>query len=139
MTCRGIRGAVDAADNSREAILHATRQLLAAMAEANGFAPGDLASVIFTTSPDLNAEYPAAAARQLGWTETPMICGQEIPVPGGLERCIRVLIHWNTERPANEIRHVYLGGAERLRPDWAGGHAGSARAGVRSDRRSQEG
>lgn len=123
MTCRGIRGAIDAAADTPVAILEATRTLLFALADANGFDPIELASVFFTVSPELTAEYPAMAARQIGWTDVPMLCSREIPVPGGLDHCIRVLIHWNTEKPAHDIRHVYLGRAERLRPEWAGRRA----------------
>ncbi|MBI3761968.1 MAG: chorismate mutase [Chloroflexi bacterium] len=119
MPCRGIRGATVAEANSREAILAATRELLEAIIAANDVHPGDVASVFFTTSPDLTAEYPALAARELGWLDTALLCNQDIAVPTGLARCIRVLIHWNTERRAHEIRHCYLGEAERLRPDRA--------------------
>lgn len=119
MPCRGIRGATVAEANSREAILAATRELLEAIIAANGVQPDDVASVFFTTSPDLTADYPALAARELGWLDTALLCNVDIAVPTGLARCIRVLIHWNTERRADEIRHCYLGEAERLRPDRA--------------------
>lgn len=118
MYCRGIRGATVAEANSRQAILAATRELLEAIIAANDVHPDDVASVFFTTSPDLTAEYPALAARELGWQDTALLCSQEIGVPSGLARCIRVLIHWNTHRGANEIQHCYLGDAERLRPEW---------------------
>jgi chorismate mutase len=91
--------------------------LLAEMVNANGLDPGDLASAIFTTTVDLSAAYPAEAARQLGWAHVPLMCMQEMRVNGGLERCIRVLLHWNTSLGPEEIRHVYLGEAEQLRPD----------------------
>ena len=120
MTVRGIRGAITAAENKEEAILEAARSLLEAMAAANpGLAAEDIASAWFTTTPDLNAAYPAKAARQLGWQMVPLLCTQEIPVPGGLPLCIRVLLHWNTEKKQDEIKHVYLGGAVALRPDLA--------------------
>jgi monofunctional chorismate mutase len=93
------------------------------MAELNGFEEVDLASILFTVTPDLSSSFPARAARMLGWTTVPMLCTREIAVPGGVERCIRVLIHWNTERPATEVQHVYLREARKLRPDWAGGGA----------------
>ena len=120
MTVRGIRGAITAAENKEEAILEAARSLLEAMAAANpGLEAEDTASAWFTTTPDLNAAYPAKAARQLGWQQVPLLCTQEIPVPGGLPLCIRVLLHWNTEKKQDEIKHVYLGGAAVLRPDLA--------------------
>ncbi len=120
MPCRGVRGATTAREDSREAILEATRDLLTRMVQANGIAPQDVASIFFTATPDLTAEYPALAARQLGWTDAALLCAQEMNVPHGLPRCIRVLIHWNTETPLDQIIHVYIRGAEVLRPDWAG-------------------
>ncbi len=119
MPCRGVRGATTAREDSREAILEATRDLLTRMVQANGIAPQDVASIFFTATPDLTAEYPALAARQLGWTDAALLCAQEMNVPHGLPRCIRVLIHWNTETPSTQIIHVYIRGAEVLRPDWA--------------------
>jgi len=116
--CRGIRGATTVEVNEREAILAATRELLTLMIEANGIKPEDVASAIFTTTPDLNAEFPALAARQLGWHNVALLCGHEMDVPGALQRCIRILIHWNTTQPADQIHHVYIRGAETLRPDW---------------------
>lgn len=115
--CRGIRGATTCEANTREAILEATRELLELLIEANGLQAEDLASAIFTTTPDLNAEYPAVAARALGWTDTALLCGHEMVVPGGLQRCIRVLVHWNTERRADQVVHIYIRGARNLRPD----------------------
>jgi chorismate mutase len=117
MLCRGIRGATTVEQNDREAILAATRQLLALMIRRNGIEKHDVASAVFTTTPDLDAEFPALAARQLGWLEVPMLCGHEISVPGSLARCIRVMVHWNTDRPQNEIHHIYVRDAVRLRPD----------------------
>jgi chorismate mutase len=114
---RGIRGATIAAENSEEAILAATRELLYTMIQANGIAPEDVASVHFTTTVDLNATYPALAARQLGWFDVALLCGHEMDVPGSLGRCIRILIHWNTRRRLEEIVHVYLHEARSLRPD----------------------
>ena len=105
--------------DSRAAILDATHELLEALIAANDVRSDDVASVFFTTSPDLTAEYPALAARELGWTDTALLCMQEIAVPTGLDRCIRVLIHWNTDKRPDEIQHCYLGEAERLRPDRA--------------------
>jgi len=117
--CRGVRGATTCESNTREAILEATHELLALLIEANGITPDEIASAIFTTTPDLNAEYPAVAARALGWTETALLCSHEMSVPGGLPCCIRVLVHWNTVCRADELRHVYLRGARNLRPDLA--------------------
>ncbi len=117
--CRGIRGATTCDENSREAILAATREMLQLMIAANGLRPEDLASAIFTTTPDLNAEFPAVAARELGWLDTALMCGHEMSVPGSLPRCIRVLVHWNTERQASEVIHIYARGASNLRPERA--------------------
>ncbi len=115
---QGVRGATVAAEDSVEAILSATRQLLEAILEANpGLQPDEIGSIFFTVTDDLQSTYPALAARQMGWTQTPMLCAREIPVPGALPRCIRVLIHWNTSRPQSAIRHVYSGAAASLRPD----------------------
>ena len=115
--CRGIRGATTVADNTKEAILEATREMLYIIIRVNGIRPADIASAYFTTTVDLNATYPALAARQLGWYDVALLCGHEMQVPDGLERCIRVLIHWNTTRTAEEIVHVYLRDAKNLRPD----------------------
>lgn len=118
MAVRGVRGATIAAEDRIEAILAATRELLEALVQANpSMKTVDIASALFTVSADLSAAYPASAARQMGWVEVPLVCAQEIPVPGGLERCIRILIHWNTDLSQAEIHHVYLGEAARLRPD----------------------
>jgi len=117
MACRGVRGATTVEANDREQILVATRQLLALMIRRNGIEPEDVASAIFTTTPDLNSEFPALAARQLGWIEVPLLCGHEISVPGSLPYCIRLLVHWNTDRMQKDIHHVYIRGAESLRPD----------------------
>ncbi len=117
IVCRGIRGATTADANTAEAILSATRELLIELIRRNDLRQEDIASVIFTTTPDLTAEYPALAARQLGWHEAALMCMQELDVPHGLRRCIRVLIHWNTARSLHEIQHVYIRGAVNLRPD----------------------
>lgn len=118
MPIRGIRGATTASANQEESILSATRELLVALQESNpSLEPEDIASILFTVTEDLDAEYPAKAARQLGWTETPLMCAREIPVPGSIPHCIRVLIHWNTHLIQSDIRHVYLGIAAKLRPD----------------------
>lgn len=117
--CRGIRGATTCEENTRESILEATHDMLVRLIEANGLHPDDIASAIFTTTPDLNAEFPAVAARALGWLDTALMCGHEMAVPGSLQRCIRVLVHWNTERRADEVVHVYTRGAKSLRPERA--------------------
>jgi chorismate mutase len=117
LACRGVRGATTATANTAEAMLAATRELLLALVEANGMEVEDIASVHFTTTADLNATYPALAARHLGWYDVALLCSQEIDVPGGLGRCLRVLIHWNTRQRPHQIRHVYLHDAVSLRPD----------------------
>ena len=115
--CRGVRGATTADENTREAILMATRQLLALMIRRNGINEKDVGSAIFTVTKDLDAEFPALAARQLGWLEVPLLCSYEISVPGSLGSCIRIMIHWNTDKPQGEIHHVYIKDAVKLRPD----------------------
>jgi chorismate mutase len=117
MVCRGVRGATSADANTRDEILRATRELLALMIRQNGIKAEDVASVIFSTTSDLDAEFPALAARQLGWYDVALLCNHELDVPGSLRRCIRVLLHWNTEVPQNEIAHVYIKEAANLRPD----------------------
>jgi chorismate mutase len=117
--CRGIRGATTTTANSAEAISSATRELLTLLVERNAVAVDDVASVFFTVTDDLNALHPALAARQLGWHDAALLCAREIPVPGSLGRCIRVLLHVNTELSAREIRHVYLREAVALRPNRA--------------------
>jgi chorismate mutase len=119
MVCRGIRGATTVETDSPEAILTATRELLAQIVEANDVASEDIASALFTVTPDLKSAFPAEAARDLGWQQVPLLDAQEISVPGSLPRCIRVLVHWNTVKPQAEIRHVYLRGAASLRSDLA--------------------
>ena len=118
--CRGIRGATTAATNTRDDILSATRELLERLVLRNGIQPEDIAAIFFTVSEDLDAEYPALAARQLGWTDSALLCAREIPVPGRrVARCIRVLLLANTTRSAAEVRHVYLRDAVALRPNRA--------------------
>ena len=115
--CRGIRGATTADANTREAILQATRELLLLLIEANDLDSADIGSAIFSTTTDLTAEFPAIAARQLGWHDVALMCGHEMSVPGALQSCIRVLIHWNTPKSQSDIKHVYIRGAQNLRPD----------------------
>jgi chorismate mutase len=116
MYCRGIRGATTVERNDREEILAATTELLQLLVKHNELHTEDIASAIFTVTDDLTAEFPALAARGLGWNETALICTREIPVPGSLGRCIRVLLHVNTTRSAAEIQHIYIRGAVVLRP-----------------------
>jgi chorismate mutase len=117
---RGIRGAITVARDEPSLILDATERLLREIVDANAFSPEDVASALFTVTPDLISEFPAAAARRMGWTLVPLLNFTEIGVPGRLERCIRVLIHVNTKTGQDEIRHVYLEGARVLRPDLSG-------------------
>ena len=101
--------------NTREDILAATKELLQEMVMANGVEEEDVACILFTTTPDLNAEFPAVAARELGFSQMALLCGHEMGVPGGLPRCLRVLILFNTEKGAKDIVHVYIRGAKGLR------------------------
>ena len=117
LMCRGVRGATTEESNDRDEILTATRQLLAMMIRLNEIQATDVASAIFSCTHDLNAEFPALAARQLGWLDVPLICTHEVNVPGSLPCCIRILLHWNTTKPQNDIQHVYIKGATKLRPD----------------------
>ena len=117
MWCRGVRGAITVEANTSEEILKATRQLLALMIRENGIQKEDVASAIFSTTRDLDAEFPALAARQLGWLDVALMCTNELSVPGSLGHCVRILLHWNTEKTADEIVHVYVKGARNLRPD----------------------
>ncbi len=117
MAVRGIRGATTVQSDTADGVLSATRELLEALVAANGIVPGDIASVIFTVTPDLRSEYPARAARLMGWTEVALLGATEMDVAAGLKGCIRVLLHVNTDRPQSAIRHVYLREARALRPD----------------------
>lgn len=124
MYCRGIRGATTVEENSREEILAATAELLQLMVKENAIEVEDIASVFFTVTADLDAEFPALAARQPGWLQVALMCAREIPVPGSLGKCIRVLMHVNTTRSAAEIRHIYVRKAVTLRPQF--GRPGAA-------------
>ena len=115
--CRGIRGATTVESNSADAILGATTELLVELMRANDLRVDDVASAFFTTTVDLNAEFPAVAARQLGWRDVALLCGHEMDVPGSLPMCLRILLHANTEKGPQDIVHVYLRGATVLRPD----------------------
>ena len=114
---RAIRGATTVPSNDRDAIVAATGELLSAMLERNGAATDDLVSLIFTSTKELDAEFPAAAARELGISDVPLLCASEIPVPGSLPMCVRVLMHLYTERGRTEVAHVYLREARELRAD----------------------
>lgn len=120
MVVRGIRGATTVSEDTAAAILEATGELVREIVTANDLKSEDVASALFTVTPDLHAEFPAAAARRMGWTLVPLLNFTEIGVPGRLERCIRVLVHVNTMRTQNEMVHVYLREAVALRPDLAG-------------------
>lgn len=118
MPVRGLRGAINCSENSAESILQATEELLRELIRANDLTDFDeVVSAIFTTTPDLNAAFPAEAARVLGMDHVPLLCATEIDVPGGMPRCIRILLHVNTDKSAREMVHVYLRDARRLRPD----------------------
>ena len=117
MRCRGIRGATTVEVNSPEAILAATTELLTEMMQANDLSIDDVSSAYFTTTRDLNAEFPAVAANKLGWTDVALLCGHEMEIPGSLPMCLRILLHVNTEKSAQELTHTYLRGATVLRPD----------------------
>jgi chorismate mutase len=118
MPVRGIRGATTILNDQPDEILTATQELLVAMEQANpGLEPVDIGSILFTTTQDIVSAFPAKAAREVGWTDVPLMDALEIPVPDSLPMCIRVLIHWNTDLSQSAIKHVYLRDAVRLRPD----------------------
>ena len=117
MWCRGIRGAITVSGNTKEAIVAASKTLLQNLIEANDVEISDMACILFTTTPDLNAAFPAAGARELGWTQVPLLCGHEMSVPGSLPRCLRILVLFNTDKRNEDIIHVYLGDAVTLRDE----------------------
>ena len=120
MPTRGVRGATTVSSNDAAAITERTLELLRVLIDSNGLRPEELASATFSLTADLDADFPALAARELpGWEEVPLLCVREIPVPGSLGHCVRVLLHWNTERAQREVRHAFLRGARELRPRWA--------------------
>jgi len=120
MPMRGVRGATTVNEDQADQVLAATQELLEAILSANfGMQTEDIASVLFTVTNDLSSGFPALAARRIGWDSVPMVCAREIPVPDSLPRCIRVLLHWNTDTPQSGIRHIYLREAVKLRPDLA--------------------
>jgi chorismate mutase len=118
---RGIRGATTATANTAEAIMEATQELLQELAALNDLDPTEISAAFFTTTPDLNAEFPAHAARRLGWLNVPMLCGHDMevqqPNPRGVPQCIRVLLMYNTPRPQAAMRYAYLRGAEAIKAD----------------------
>ncbi len=120
MAVRGIRGAIDVPENTQGEIDRRTQELLGAIVEANDLDTNDVISVFLTATVDLNAAYPAASARAMGWTDIPLLDAQEIDVQGSMPRVVRVLMHVETKRSRSEIHHVYLGKAAQLRPDISG-------------------
>jgi chorismate mutase len=120
MTARGIRGAITVDVNEKQPILDATLEMLNRIVAENEISPEDICSILITVTADLDATFPAIAIRQMpGWELVPLMCALEISVKGSLERCIRLMVTVNTEKKQNEIRHVFLGGAQALRPDLA--------------------
>jgi chorismate mutase len=115
MALRGVRGATTVKNNTRKEILAATKELLARLLKENALRVEAIASVIFSVTGDLNAEFPAQGARELGWNHTPLLCTYEITVPGSLPKCIRVLLHVNTPKKQQQIKHLYLKEARALR------------------------
>jgi chorismate mutase len=119
MSVRALRGATQVVANSPEAIAAGVKELLTEILAANALTPSDVISVLFTASPDLNAAFPAAFAREVGFESVPLICAVEIDVPGALDRTIRVMAHVESEMSAKEVSHIYLHGAKALRRDIA--------------------
>lgn len=117
MSVRAIRGAVTVENNAAPEIIEETRLLLLEIAEKNELSQDDIISIIFSVTEDLSAAFPAVAARQIGWNNVALMCTNEIDVPGSLKKCIRALIHINTDKSNDEIKHVYMKGAKALRPD----------------------
>lgn len=117
MLMRGIRGATTVKEDNAEEILQATQELLQLMQKENGFTINDIASALFTVTSDIKSVFPAVAARSIGWDRVPLMCFQEIEVPGSLPLCVRVMIHINTDKSQQEIRHIYLNAARSLRQD----------------------
>ena len=120
MATRGVRGATTVDRNDAAAVRERTGELLRLLVASNGIRPEEVASVLFTVTEDVDAEFPALAVRSItGWDEVPLLCAREIPVPGALGGCIRVLLMWNTDRSQSEVRHAFVRGARALRPAWA--------------------
>ena len=131
MAVRGIRGAITVTSNDRKSIVDATGRLLGEIVARNRVTVEDIGAIFFTTTPDLTAEFPAAAARALGWLEVPLLCGHEMSVPDRIEKCIRVMMLVNTDAHQAAIRHVYLDGAASLRPDLHAGEPAKERSTLR--------
>ncbi|HEV2953399.1 MAG TPA: chorismate mutase [Candidatus Dormibacteraeota bacterium] len=121
MSVRGIRGATTASANTSEAITDATTELLEQLVAVNHLDPAEIAFAYFTVTEDLDAEFPAYAARRLGWVEVPLLCGLDQtvakPNPRSVDQCVRVLLQYNTDRPQSEMKHVYLRGARAIKSD----------------------
>ncbi len=117
MAVRGVRGATSILENTKEEIIGRTREMLEIMINKNNISIEDIASAVFSVTDGIDAEFPAVAARKLGWVYTPLMCTNEIPVAGSLKNCIRVLLHINSEKKQDEMIHIYLYDAEKLRPD----------------------
>jgi chorismate mutase len=114
---RGVRGAISVEKDEQKLILQATKELLNELIEKNSIDKDDIASAFFSLTPDLHSEFPAVAAREIGWTDVPLFCVSELDIEGALGKCVRILLHWNTEKKASEIVHLYLKEAKKLRPD----------------------
>lgn len=119
MAIRVLRGAISVPKNTRESILAAAEEMLLALIEDNDIQPSAVVSATFTVTPDLDQVYPALAARKIGWNEAALLCVQEMRVEGGLPKCLRIAVIWETNRSQSEMRHCYLGEAAVLRPDWS--------------------
>ncbi|WP_425060691.1 Chorismate mutase AroH [Sporomusa carbonis] len=117
---RGVRGATTVAANNREEIFERVAELLKTIVEENAMATEDIGAVIFSSTPDLNAAFPAAGARRLGWLQVPLFGTQEIECPDAPPLCIRVLILWNSDVPQQDVKHIYLHDAVGLRQDLSG-------------------
>lgn len=116
---RAVRGAITAEENTKESILKSTKELLEKIILENKIERADLIQIIFTLTPDLNAVFPAVAAREMGITNVPLMCMSEIPVEGALKKCVRILLEMNSDKGLDDIKHIYLKGAKALRPDLA--------------------
>ncbi len=117
MLVRGIRGAITVNSNTKEEIVEITKELLISLQKENNFKIEDIVSILFSVTSDLNAAFPAQAARELGWKQVPLFDMQEIEIPGSLQKCIRILIQINCQKSLQEIKHCYLRGAKILRKD----------------------
>lgn len=117
MSVRAIRGATTVENNDANEIIGETKKLLLEIAERNNISEDDIISIIFTITKDLNAAFPAVAARQMGWTSVSLLCSYEIDVPGSLKKCVRAMMHVNSDKSNSEMKHIYLNGARVLRPD----------------------